>query len=360
MVLVAGFLALAAGTLGAAADAGAETVTAALTQLRNPRGVATDMVSGAAYVAESGSGEAGSGRISRWWNGTAAVVADGLASTIDDEGAVAGPAGIGLTTLGVLSLNFTYAGGSRDAPFSSLQRALRPTAAVDVKAYDNEHPEPTAGPPTTDSDAYGIAVLRDGSVLVADAAANNLKQVFPQGGVQIVARFPNRGVTPPFPGMPNPFPAQPVPTSVAVGPDGWWYVGELIGFPFPSGKSRIWKIMPGTMDAACDPAADANAACQLVADDFTAIVGLAFGPDGTMYVSEMAKGGLLGLLVQHDTSPQAMGGALIAVAPDGTRREIAAGMLTLPGGVAVANDGSVFVANRSISPDDGELLKIDP
>jgi hypothetical protein len=336
-------------------------VTPVLTQLRNPRGVATELGSGAAYVAESGTGEAGSGRISRWWNGNASVVASGLASTIDFEGAVAGPAGIGLTGLGVLSLHFTYAGGSRDAPFSSLQRLYaRPSFPVDIAAYDRAHPEPTAGPPTTDSDAYGIAVLRDGSVLVADAAANNLKQVFPRGGIQVVARFPNLGIPAPYPGMPDPFPAQPVPTSVAVGPDGGWYVGELTGFPFPAGKSRIWKIMPGTMDASCDPAPDPAAACQLIADDFTAIVGLAFGPDGSMYVSEMAKDGLFGLLVLQDPGPQAMTGALIAVAPDGTRREMAAGMLTLPGGVAVAGDGSVYVANKSISPDDGELLKIDP
>ena len=101
-VVVAGLVALAAGTLGAVADVGAETVTAVLTQLRNPRGVATEWGSGAAYVAESGTGEAGSGRISRWWNGNASVVASGLASTIEFEGAVAGPAGIGLTSLGVL------------------------------------------------------------------------------------------------------------------------------------------------------------------------------------------------------------------------------------------------------------------
>ena len=27
--------------------------------------------------------------------------------------------------------------------------------------------------------------------------------------------------------------------------DGWLYVGELTGFPFPPGGARVWRVPPG-------------------------------------------------------------------------------------------------------------------
>jgi hypothetical protein len=340
---------------GIAAHAVAQSsIDPVLTGLSNPRGVAAGPA-GRVFVAEAGTGVAGSGRISMWWRGSASVVAAGLESVNSEEGPVAGPVGIGLTGLG--QLYFTYGGGyAVGSSMGTVQRAspkLRPIA--DIHAYDAAHPEPTAGPPESDSNPYALAALGDGALLVADAAANNLKYVTADGAIHVVARFPLKNVPAPFPGLPDPFPAQPVPTSVAVGPDGWWYVGELTGFPFTVGVSRIWKILPGSSDVTCDPAAGPGAPCQLAADGFTAIVGLAFGSDGSMYVSEMAKNGLFGVLVIPGGDPT---GALIKVAPNGARSELAAGQLILPGGVAVANDGALFVVNGSIFADAGELLRI--
>jgi hypothetical protein len=57
------------------------------------------------------------------------------------------------------------------------------------------------------------------------------------------AVFPNRMVSNPL--GPGTVPQQSVPTSVALGPDGAWYVGELSGFPFTPGTARIWRIVPG-------------------------------------------------------------------------------------------------------------------
>ncbi len=79
-------------------------------------------------------------------------------------------------------------------------------------------------------------------------------------------------------------PGQAVPTSVAVGPDGAYYVGELKGFPAPTDQSNIWRIEPGATGLECgvDPQ------CTEVFDGgFTSIVDLDFGPDGTLYVSEL-------------------------------------------------------------------------
>lgn len=340
--------------LGIAAHAAAQSsIEPVLTGLSNPRGV-TVGPAGRVFVAEAGTGVAGTGRISMWWRGNASVVAAGLESVISEEGPIAGPVGIGLTGLG--QLYFTYGGGfAEDSSMGTVQRATPKLRQIaDIHAYDAAHPEPTANPPS-DSNPYALAALGNGALLVADAAANNLKYVTASGEIYVVARFPNKDVPAPFPGLPDPFPAQPVPTSIAVGPDGWWYVGELTGFPFTVGVSRVWKILPGSRDATCDPAAGPGAPCQLVANGFTAIVGLAFGADGSMYVSEMAKYGLFGVLVASGGDPT---GALIKVAPNGTRSEIAAGQLILPGGVAVANDGAVFVVNGSVFPNEGELLRI--
>ena len=88
---------------------------------------------------------------------------------------------------------------------------------------------------------------------------------------------------PRFCNMPEMIPAQPVPTSVAVGSDGYYYVGELKGIPAPIGESRIWRIAPDASWAQC-PDAD----CELVFDGgFTSIIDLAFGPDGLLYVVEL-------------------------------------------------------------------------
>ena len=42
--------------------------------------------------------------------------------------------------------------------------------------------------------------------------------------------------------LPSTIDAQPVATSIAVGPDGAFFVGELQGFPAPTGASRVWRI----------------------------------------------------------------------------------------------------------------------
>jgi hypothetical protein len=36
---------------------------------------------------------------------------------------------------------------------------------------------------------------------------------------------------------------QAVPTSVAVAPDGAYYVGQLTGFPFPVGGARVFRVV---------------------------------------------------------------------------------------------------------------------
>jgi sugar lactone lactonase YvrE len=134
-----------------------------------------------------------------------------------------------------------------------------------------------------------------------------------------------------------------VPTSVALGPDGHYYVGQLTGFPFPVGGANIYRV----------PANGGTA--EVYAEGFTAIIDVAFGPDGSMYVLELARNGLVNAFIFNDWA-----GALFRVAPDGTRTEIAQGLLVAPGGVAVGSDGALYVTNNSIFSGQGQVLRIEP
>jgi hypothetical protein len=141
------------------------------------------------------------------------------------------------------------------------------------------------------SNPFDLARLTGGQVLVADAAGNSLLHVHQEKGIDWVATFPTQPLLCPVeicgPGVV--IPAHAVPTSVVVGPDGAYYVGELTGFPFTPGESRIWRIEPGTRHAACGT----SPACSVVADDLTAIIDLQFGPDGRLYVAQLDDAGLL-------------------------------------------------------------------
>lgn len=148
-----------------------------------------------------------------------------------------------------------------------------------------------------DSNPFDVEALNGGTALIADAGANALLIANMAGNVDWVATFPDELVSTdnikalagcpdsgaPFCFLPDMMPAQAVPTSIVVGPDGAYYVGELKGFPAPTGESKVWRIEPGTLHAECGT----SSACSVVADGFTSIVDLALGPDGKVYVVEL-------------------------------------------------------------------------
>jgi sugar lactone lactonase YvrE len=84
------------------------------------------------------------------------------------------------------------------------------------------------------------------------------------------------------------------------------------------------------------------------ASGFTNIIDIAFAPDGTLYVLQIAN-----------PIPNFGGGALIRVDPDGTRTPIAV-PLTAPGGIAIAKDGHHLRHNNSTSSGGGQVLRINP
>jgi glucose/arabinose dehydrogenase len=173
-----------------------------------------------------------------------------------------------------------------------------------------------------------------GKTIMTDAGGNDLIEVSARGEIRVLAVFDP--VARPTPGPPF---VQAVPTSVALGPDGNYYVGTLTGGPFAVGLANVYRVPADGGDS------------EVAYSGFTNLIDVAFGPDGSLYVLEIAKNAIPNF---------GDGGRLVRIAPDGTRTDIISGMpLFAPGGVTVGGDGAVYVTNRSISPVVGEVLKIE-
>ena len=356
----------------------------------NPRGVerATD---GSLYVAEAGSGgddcvNVGTpdepddlcfgmtGAVVRIVNGIVEQVgadlpslggAGGMGATgphdvaVADDGNVFVVVGLGATAAdrdGVAAEAPIAAGGGKlyqladDGSWTELADFAAYEAANNTDQGTNEPFEPG---PNLESNPYSIAI--DGErLLVADAGANALLTVTMDGTIAPYAVFPDELVdAPPDLGLPDGelFPMDAVPTSVTVGPDGAYYVGQLTGFPFPVGGAKVWRLA----DLDGDGDAMEEGEMTVYAHGLTAVVDVAFGPDGTLYAVEIAKNGLLAAEEAAPDDVEAVTGAVVAIAADGSLTDVASAGLILPGGVAVADDGSLSVTNYSIFPDTGEM-----
>jgi hypothetical protein len=232
------------------------------------------------------------------------LVADTGAGIVTQDGSATKMPGLpGITDIGVLGKGSVWATRTGTAPGADSGQGLyrlsngKPRLIVNLFAFElANNPQPTGA---LESNPFDVQPLAGGdTALVADAAANDLLRVNTEGKVDVLAVFPNAMVStaniksllgcpgsgaPPC-GLPPQLSAQPVPTSVAIGPDGWYYVGELKGFPAPTGASRIWRVAPWASWADCGNSPD----CQVVFDGgFTSIIDLAFGPDGLLYVVEL-------------------------------------------------------------------------
>lgn len=204
---------------------------------------------------------------------------------------------------------------------------------------------------------FDVAVLNGGQALVTDAGGNSLLIVDQRGNIDWVATLPVEPVSTanvksllgcpgsgaPQCGLPPMLPAQAVATSVAIGPDGAYYVSELKGFPAPTGESRVWRIEPGTRHAQCG----SSAACSVVLDGFTSIIDLAFGPDGTLHVVELDENSWFAL----DLPPgHAAGGSVNACdVSAGSCTQVATGLF-MSTAATVGKDGAISVVTNGLIP----------
>ncbi len=233
------------------------------------------------------------------------------------------------------------------------------TPVADIAAYQAGDPDPfDLEDLPTESNPYGLASLPSGDALVVDAANNDLLRITPGGAITTVARFDTELVKtdhlPPFFELPPRIPAEAVPTAISVGSDGSVYVGELKGFPFRPGSSRIWKVNPSADGAVCSVATpDPN--CRTAAKGFTAIQDIAVDlANRTLYVYELAEGGVFafGGGFESGEFPPAV---LLKVTGAGQRQELAPGELSEPGGLVV--DGNDIYVTDGIFTG-GRLLKV--
>ncbi|MFN8619731.1 MAG: ScyD/ScyE family protein [Chloroflexota bacterium] len=340
-----------------------------------PRGLAIG-ADGTLYVAEAGAGgdqcmETERGKacagmtsgISAIKDGAATKVVSGLVSIATGEGAeteILGTADVALDADGNLYFP-TPLGGSPDfratlpEPVAAvLGRVWKQatdgtlTEVADLAAFEAASNPDSADPGTQiDSDPNSVAIGADGTIYAADAGGNDVLAIAPDGTVSTVAVFPATMVpAPPDPtkspdpsAAPAMMPMQSVPTNVIVGPDGALYVSTLTGFPFPVGGAAVYKVVPGQ-----DPV--------VYGTGLTMAMDLAFAPDGTLYVAEIAKNGLL----SGDPT-----GALMAIpAGGGAATEIPSEGLMLAGGVAVGADGTVYVSTGTVIPGGGSIVAYKP
>jgi hypothetical protein len=274
----------------------------------------------------------------------------------------------GVTDIGPIGRGdmFALRGGGPGLTTGALYRVSRGSTRLIADLYQFEadnNPHPAA----VDSNPFDVEVRNGGDALVADAGGNDLLVVDQNGRVDWIAVFPNEmvstanikslaGCPTPIPQLANVcelppnFPAQPVSTSVAVGPDGAYYVSELKGFPAPTGRSRIWRVEPGARHADCATSAD----CSIVATGFTSIVDLTFGPDGTLYVVEIDEASWAAV----EFGVGSLGGIVNACNPTTwTCSQVATG-LPIPLGAAVDRRGDVYVTINALVPGAAQVIKL--
>lgn len=327
----------AASGAGAVATPPFETV---MTGLNNPRGLAWSS-GGALYVAEAGRGGhqpcypgpdggpqfAGfTGSISRLSKGGQHRVATGLPSVAAPNGMGAlGPHDVGPLRNGdvlfTIGLGTNPANRSICGPvgpnFGWLARLASNgtwSLETDLAAYETAA-NPDGGIP--DSDPYGL-LAKHGPTVVTDAGGNDLLRIA-NGSITTLATFPSRAQ--------GRF-TDSVPTTVALGPDGAYYVGELTGAPFVPGKANIYRVVPGE-------------APTVYQHGFSFIIDITWGPGGNLYVLQFANGAGL-------SGP----GELWRVPPSGPRTLVATGFIA-PGSVAIGPDGAFYVSNCGVFPATG-------
>ncbi|MDN3024541.1 ScyD/ScyE family protein [Streptomyces sp. S.PB5] len=324
---------IAPATASGGSGAGKPTVRVIATGLDNPRQLSYD--SGHLYVAEAGRGgkkcigEGPEGEtciglssaVSKiYWDGGAWKhyrVVRGLPSGAAPDGGFA--TGVdGVSALygelwGVETFAPPEAGVPTGPPWNKLGKLLKIThgkarTAADITAVELKYNPHKAN---VESNPYAVLALPDGRKIVADAAGNDLVVVSPHGKARPFTVFPDHDKH------------ESVPASLALGPDGSLYVGELNGLT-EKPTARVWKVDPWTG--------------KILGwkSGFGPITGIAFNNSGDLYVSQLLQG-------------------VVTKVSGGQRTHV---KVPFPAGVTVdPYDGKVYVSAWSIADRDGTVLE---
>lgn len=343
-------LSATAGAATTAASTAGPKVAVVASGLNNPRSLAWR--GGHLYVSEAGLGGTQcrrvapgpmgkicfgiTGSISRIDNGRVTRVVRGLASILEPSGeGIVGPDGLSSSGRGLFTVSAESAAvipaGLTPALASALHQQLGHVLAVtpghrilstgDPGDFDyawaarHKALVPKQFP---DADPYALLV-RPGRTFIADAGSNTLDVLYPDGRMRVLAF------------LPNPRSSDAVPTCVAQGPDGALYIGELTGAGNPAGAAKIYRYTRA-------------AGLTVWKTGFSAITGCGFGSNGDFYATEFDLNGF---------PPTRPNGAVVQIAPNGTRTMLGVGKLFFPNGFLAGPHGAIYVTNWSIQPGTG-------
>jgi sugar lactone lactonase YvrE len=249
-----------------------------------------------------------------------------------------------------------------------LYRASRGHTQLVANLFEFEAANNPDGVEPPDSNPYDVQSLGGRAALVADAGGNDLLRVDRHGNVEVLAVFPDELVSTAnlqgLIGCPEPvdeslaficdipeMPAQAVPTSIAIGRDGSYYVGELKGFPAPSGESNIWRVAPGASWAECGVSPD----CVKVFDGgFTSIIDLAFGPDGNLYVAELDEDSWAAV----EFLGGGAGGTINSCNLHTLTCEVVETSIPMLTAITFGKDGSLWATTNALVPGAAEVIQV--
>lgn len=338
--------------LPAATVAASPTYTVVASGLHSPRGLSFGP-GNVLYAAESGdathSGSIIEIRNTMSRHPIVRTVIGGIAS-VGDEGEFIGIDGISVRGRGVNRSIYGIMGLSPQATHNSAFGALikvdnkgHATTVANVGSfmYDWTAAHSSLWQEFPDSNPYGVLAV-PGHVYVTDAGANTLNEVHPNGTIDVLAYFPNTALR------------DAIPTCVAKGPDGALYVGTLalVDSVFLGPSAKVYRVDPAHVNLA-DPTATPMTEW---ATGLFPINGCTFGRDGNFYASQLF------------TNPAHDFGAVfgdphgdVVKIPWGstsTHTLLAGGSLGVTGGVAVAPNGVVFVADGTAFAPSGRIVRL--
>ncbi|MHC0063623.1 ScyD/ScyE family protein [Nostoc sp. UIC 10890] len=359
------FLSVCIATFSGMKAAEAASFSVIADGLNNPRGL-TFGTDGNLYVTEAGTGGSGAcvpspsvanqslcygttGAVTKIANGTQERILTGLPSLALPDGTdTSGPQDIKFDATGKPYIAIGY--GSNPtfrAALGNTDLGKIITANFNTNSWtsvaDLANYELANNPDQGDLISNPFSLLLDGNnIFAVDAGANELLSVGTDGSnLKAIATIPRQILTNPiFPSgaSSSPFEIQAVPTNIAKGPDGAYYISQLTGFPFPEGEAKIYRV-------------GADGQSTVYTDGFTQLTDLDFDAEGNLYALQYANESLW---------KGNLDGAVIKIASDGTRTTILSGNgLESPTALTIGADGAIYVTNRGDRPGLGQVLKIE-
>ena len=274
-------------------------------------------------------------------DGTVSVPVTGLASYSDGVGAV------GITVLDG-QVYFTVGGAAVGGGFEPLEGEnglyhFDPTTGEVAQIAEFNTYEIENNPDGTDvnPNIYGVTATPDGQLIVVDAGGNTLYSADPATGeFSLWAVVPNLTELSGVPAAEGQEPRQAVPTSGAFDADGVYFQGLL---------SEGWPAEGASIVTVSD-----EAAFGPVVNGRSMVTGVAFGPDGNLYFSQLMD------VFSQDAPP--FGTIFRANVADGSVEPVVEGLL-MPHGIAFDGDGNLYVTTQALmsapGAPAGQLVKVD-